>query len=109
MSSDTSTEESDSDDDLDDSKLLLEIRKKFKRLEEETNINEIKKLSENNNETVQEVLQLDPSPIVETPLPSVEEQVNEDLVSKEESAQPPTKKKRIGLVQEIIISVSKLL
>lgn len=105
LSSDTTSEESDSDDDIDDTKLLLEIKKKFKRLEEETKINDIRKIDET-IEVNQDLVQTEQLAEDNVVMP-VEEQVTTEIASTEEVIEPPpVKKRRTGLVQEIIISVS---
>lgn len=87
---------------------MSDIKKKFKRLEEETKINEIKKLQpEEAVDSIQSVVETVQIPAIaenESINTTVDEKVVEELiVAKEE---PPLKKKRAGLVQEIIISVS---
>lgn len=109
MSSDTSSEESDSDDDLDDTKLLLEIRKKFKHIDEESKIKETGKgilLAEQNASEVTEEIDEE-----ESATSSIDKRLLEEFSLKkdENSEEPPVKKKRVGLVQEIIISVMKLI
>lgn len=82
----------------------MELKKKFKILEDETKITEIKKVDDN--------IEIHPDVVVQQENPTdnsnlvipVEQQ--ELQLIKEEDVPPPVKKRRTGLVQEIIISVS---
>lgn len=90
VSSDTSSDSED-DSELGDTKLLLEIRNKLKHIETKTN--PIKDPDPNIIPILKEDEKIG-SPLVENPL---------DKVKHKEQVQ---KRKREGLVQEIIISVS---
>lgn len=107
MSSDSSSEDSDSDDDLDDTKLLLEIRKKFKHIDEESKIKETGKgilPVEPNTSAILEEMDEE-----ENAGRSIDKRLLEEFsVKKDETAEEqPAKKRRVGLVQEIIISVNE--
>lgn len=123
MSSDSSSEDSDSDDDIDDTDLLIQIRKKLaatasiceKKPPEPDKIMEtkIKEELEKLDETRDEFkIESTPSPevierTVEKRSTSIDERLKEQFnLLKDEEVVP--KKRRAGLVEEIIISVSIL-
>jgi histone-lysine N-methyltransferase SETD2 len=116
LSSDSTSEESDSDEDLDDSKLLLEVRK---QMEKQVKVSFPKitpsslKNEENCNNSVQEEKE-DKDNDCETIDQVGEDENNKELASnvdsrlkdipKDEKQQSGGKKRRIGLVHEIMIS-----
>lgn len=121
LSSDSSSEDSDSDDDIDDTDLLIQIRKKLAATAsicdkkpsepEKTMEMQIKEDLEKFDEPKGE-FKVEPSPspeiierTVEKRATSIDERLKEqfNLLKDEESA---PKKRRGGLVEEIIISVS---
>lgn len=123
-SSSSSSEDSDSDDDIDDTDLLIQIRKKLaasasstseKKPPEpdksmETKIKEeLEKMEEANNDELNIESSLSPVVVertVEKRSTSIDERLKEqfNLLKDEEAVAP--KKRRAGLVEEIIISVS---
>lgn len=104
LSSGSSSEDSDSDDDMDDTKLLLEIRNKLNA--------PIQKVEKVKIENIKEEVIDTPSPIatvsktVDSRPTSIDERLKEQFnVVRKTSSETPAKKRRVGLVQEIIISV----
>jgi hypothetical protein len=118
LSSDSTSEESDSDEDLDDSKLLLEVRKQMEK-QVKVSFPKITPSSLKNeeicNNSVQEEKE-DKDNDCETIDQVGEDENNKELASnvdsrlkdipKDEKQQSGGKKRRIGLVHEIMISVS---
>lgn len=99
ISSDSSSEETDSDDELDDAKLLLQIKNKFKQMDAVKNADksvEVKEpdpIADDDNETER------------TKERSLDDRLIEEFCFMK-SSENQAKRKRVGLVQEILISVS---
>lgn len=123
LSSDSSSEDSE-DDELDDTKLLLEIRKKFQQMDSiskasstpsaVTEQQEVKEFSPDDPNLLKNQDQFDDTndSIDFNKASSLDERLKEEFnLSRKDSLklEPPTKKKRLGLVTEVhIISVCKL-
>lgn len=113
LSSGSSSEDSDSDDDMDDTKLLLEIRNKLNRpviTTENRSVPQIavKVKTEDLKEEIDDVSSPIISKDVEARPSTIDERLKEQFnLEKTDSSslEIPVKRRRIGLVQEIIISV----
>lgn len=109
LSSGSSSEDSDSDDDMDDTKLLLEIRSKLNRSAEKSVLEAADTVkTEEVKEDTDDISSPTISKDVEKRPTSIDERLKEqfNLEKSDSSLESPAKKRRIGLVQEIIISVS---
>lgn len=112
-SSDTSSDDSESEDEADDTKLLLEIRHKLAQTspppeKKPVVVQEIKKVIKeelsNEEESSPSIVDEKPTEIKQSIDERLKQQFN--LLKNDESDETPSKKRRVGLVQEIIISVS---
>lgn len=103
-SSDSSTEETDSDDDIDDAKLLLQIKNKFKQMDA---LKDTEKSATELNKQVA-AMDEDDSKDEETKERSLDDRLIEEFCFMKGASTNQTKRKRVGLVQEILISVSCL-
>ncbi|KAK9709614.1 WW domain [Popillia japonica] len=99
-SSDSSTEETDSDDDIDDAKLLLQIKNKFKQMDA---LKDTEKSATELNKQVA-AMDEDDSKDEETKERSLDDRLIEEFCFMKGASTNQTKRKRVGLVQEILIS-----
>lgn len=123
-SSDGSSDGSDSDDEIDDTKLLLQVRKQMEqsiKTEPTTPTSPVpapavdsptfspeEKVQGSDDEGEEQLDEEPPQELDESGLTSIDIRLKEQFDFLKEDKVPPTKKRRVGLVQEIIISVSVL-
>lgn len=103
MTSDSSTEETDSDDDIDDAKLLLQIKNKFKQMDALKNAEKATGETKENAGADEDEDKGD-----EGKERSLDDRLIEEFCFMKGSSTSHAKRKRTGLVQEILISVSTI-
>ncbi|GJQ84695.1 hypothetical protein Trydic_g12714 [Trypoxylus dichotomus] len=100
LSSDSSTEETDSDDEIDDAKLLLQIKNKFKQMDAMKNAEKPATGDTKDAATADDEDSKDEEPKER----SLDDRLIEEFCFMKGNAAGQTKRKRVGLVQEILIS-----
>lgn len=110
-SSDSSSEETDSDDDIDDARLLLQLKNKFKNTDtvKKTEKTVVEEEEEEEEVKLHETSICDADGTLEEPKEkSLDDRLIEEFCFLRGEASH-SKKRRTGLVQEILISVSFIL
>ena len=116
MSSESSSDDSDSDD-IDNNQLILQIKKNIKPVDNAKKINTLvpdvsnvnSNIEEDNSNAGEDTVSGNLTDESKNVAEEVKEKTVEDrleLFTQQDVEQPPVKRKRLGLVQEILISVS---